>query len=433
LLEITKIEPDSIAVEIGIQVGDQIIKINSEEINDQVDFRFFAAEEEIELLIQRDNKQIIFDIEKEYNEDIGVELQEMKLKSCGNNCVFCFVYQNPKGMRKAMYFKDEDYRFSFLYGHYVTLTTVSDKELERIVKQQLSPLYISVHSTEEETRKLLLGIKRNDELIRKIEYLVEGGIELHTQIVLCPGINDEAIFDKTVNDLRGFYPGVKSIAVVPLGLTKHRDGLKQMRLHTEDELRNMIQYTNNIRKKNQNEIESPFIYLADEFFIKAKTSFPNSEYYEDFYQIENGVGEFRDLIDGFNEEFEWMPKIIDDPIKISWVTGELAADSLNRFIISKLNTIKNLQIDLIPIKNHFYGDNISVSGLLVGKDIYDQLKERNLGNIVFLPPRILNPDGLLLDDWTVEMLEEKLNICCHVYSEPISELIEILKNLKVSA
>ena len=162
--------PDGIAHELGIRSGDFVVKINSEIINDQLDYRFYSAEEYIELLIQRDDEQILFEIEKEFQEDIGIELQEMKMKSCGNNCVFCFVYQNPDGMRKALYFKDEDYRFSFLYGHYVTLTTVNQKELERIVKQQLSPLYISVHSTEEETRKLLLGIKKDDHLLEKIDF-----------------------------------------------------------------------------------------------------------------------------------------------------------------------------------------------------------------------------------------------------------------------
>lgn len=433
MLEITKVFPNTIAQELGILKGDVVLKINAEDINDQLDYRFFSAEESIELLIQREEEQLLFEIDKDFNEDIGLELQEMKMKACGNNCIFCFVYQNPKGMRKALYFKDEDYRFSFLYGHYVTLTTVNREDLERIVKQKLSPLYISVHSTEESTRKLLLGIKRDDHLLEKIEYLVEGGIELHTQIVLCPGINDGKIFDQTVEDLKRFYPGVKSIAIVPLGLTSHRDNLYQLRIHSKSELKKMIEYSKKVRQNMRDEIGSSFIYLADEFFIKADSPFPDADYYEDFYQIENGVGEFRQLIDHFDQNFKSMPKQISSPLTITWVTGELAADSLNKFIISKLNEIENVKINLFPIRNNFYGPDISVSGLLVGRDIYEQLEGKGLGDLILLPPRILNPDGLLLDDWTVKMLEDKLKVPCYVYSEFISDLINVITNLRMSA
>jgi putative radical SAM enzyme (TIGR03279 family) len=430
LLEIVEVYPNGIAQELGILSGDFIVKINSESVNDQLDYRFFSAEEYVELLIQRGNEQILFEIEKEYQEDIGVDLQEMKMKSCGNNCVFCFVYQNPDGMRKALYFKDEHYRFSFLYGHYVTLTTVNDSELERIVKQQLSPLYISVHSTEEETRKLLLGIKKDDHLLEKIDYLVKGGIELHTQIVLCPGINDADIFDRTVEDLKQFYPGIKSIAIVPVGLTKHRNDLFDLRLHTKDELMLMIDYTNKYRVKLAEQLGTSFIYLADEFYIKAGIPFPSANYYDDFYQIENGVGEFRDTIDNFEKYRSTIPKDAKNPVHISWITGTLAAENLNKHIISKLNTIKNLRIDLIPIINKFYGENITVSGLLTGQDIFEQLKDRTLGDIVFLPPKVLNVEGLFLDNWNVPMLEEKLNTKFYVYKDDIIEIIDIVNNIR---
>jgi putative radical SAM enzyme (TIGR03279 family) len=430
LLEIVEVFPDGIAHELGILPGDFIVKINSEEVSDQLDYRFFSSEEYIELLIQRGNEQFIFEIEKEFEEDIGIDLQEMKMKSCGNNCVFCFVYQNPDGMRKALYFKDEDYRFSFLYGHYVTLTTVNNAELERIVKQQLSPLYISVHSTEAETRKLLLGIKKDDQLLEKIDFLVKGGIELHTQIVLCPGINDGKIFDKTIEDLKQFYPGVKSIAVVPVGLTKHRNNLFDLRLHTKDELLYMIDYTNKYREKLAEQLGTSFIYLADEFYIKAGVSFPKSDYYDEFYQIENGVGEFRDTIDNFEKYRSTIPKDGKTPVHISWITGTLAAESLEKYIISKLNSIINLRIDLIPIINKFYGENITVSGLLTGQDIFEQLKERKLGDIVFLPPKVLNVEGLFLDNWNISMLEEKLNTKFYVYKDDIIEIVDIVNNIR---
>lgn len=430
MLEIVEVYPNGIAHELGIKPGDFIVKINSESVNDQLDYRFISAEEYIELLIQRGNEQMLFEIEKEFQEDIGIDLQEMKMKSCGNNCVFCFVYQNPDGMRKALYFKDEDYRFSFLYGHYVTLTTVNQAELERIVKQQLSPLYISVHSTEEETRKLLLGIKKDDELLEKIDFLVKGGIELHTQIVLCPGINDGEIFDKTVEDLKKFYPGVKSIAIVPVGLTRHRNNLFNLRLHTKNELLQMIDYTNEYRKKLAGQLGTSFIYLADEFYIKAGIQFPAAKYYDDFYQIENGVGEFRDLIDNFEKYHDDIPKETNYPTRINWVTGTLAAENLNKYIISRLNNIKNLSIETNPIINKFYGENITVSGLLTGQDIYEQLKDKELGDIVFLPPRILNVEGLFLDNWNVAMLEEKLKTRFYVYKESIGEIVDIINKIR---
>jgi putative radical SAM enzyme (TIGR03279 family) len=430
LLEITEVYPQSIAKDLGIQRGDLIVQINSENINDQLDYRFYSAEEYIELLIQRGNEQILFEIEKEYQEDIGIDLQEMKMKSCGNNCVFCFVYQNPAGMRKALYFKDEDYRFSFLYGHYVTLTTVNDSELQRIVNQQLSPLYISVHSTEEETRKLLLGIKRNDRLLEKIDFLVKGGIELHTQIVLCPGINDGKIFDKTVEDLKKFYPGVKSIAIVPVGLTRHRQNLFELRLHTKKELQEMIIYTDQLRKKLKKELGTSFVYLADEFFIKAGKTFPDAIYYDDFYQIENGVGEFRDLLDNFNNSYSKLPAKINIPTHVTWVTGTLAEASLRKNIIAKLNKIENLNINLIPVVNKFYGESITVSGLLTGQDIFEQLKDQDLGEIVFLPPKVLNVEGLFLDNWSVAMLEEKLATKFYVYKDDISEIIDVINTMR---
>ena len=193
MIEITQIHPGTIAQDLGLRTGDKVVRINDHPINDQIDFRYYAAEEAIDLLIQRGAEQFIFEIEKQIHEDIGIELEEMQMKSCGNACIFCFVFQNPKGMRKAMYFKDEDFRFSFLYGHYVTLTTVSDEELQRIVAQQLSPLYVSVHATEPQIRRLLLGIKREDNLLEKIDFLVKGGIELHAQIVLCPGKGERRI------------------------------------------------------------------------------------------------------------------------------------------------------------------------------------------------------------------------------------------------
>lgn len=427
MVKIQTVEPNGIAAQLGIQPGDELISINEKPVNDRLDYRYYIADENIELLIKRGDEQFLFEIEKDTDDNLGLEPEDMKLMSCGNNCVFCFVYQNPKGMRRSLYFKDEDYRYSFLYGHYVTMTTLRQADLNRIVEQHLSPLYISVHSTETETRKLLLGIKRDDHLLEKIRFLSEHGIELHAQIVLVPGINDGAIFDKTIHDLKAFFPAVRSVAVVPLGLTRHRDRLMKLRIHTRQELKDTIGYVDMLRTALRRELGDAFVYLADEFFIKADEPIPEASYYDEFYQIENGVGEFRAMIDEFEEALNQFPRQLPKPKRITWVTGRLAAGPLHRHIIKPLANIENLEIKLKPVENVFYGATIQISGLLVGQDIYDQLKGEDLGDAVLLPPRVLNDDELFLDDWTVPRLENELGVPCHVYKEPLSEMITIIE------
>ncbi len=429
MVKIIEIEPDSIAEDLGLRPGDSVKEINGNEITDRLDYRFYVSDETIDLRVQQAGQDIIYEIEKEADDQLGIKLEDMKLKACGNNCVFCFVYQNPKGMRKPLYFKDEDYRFSFMYGHYVTMTTLKEKELRRIVTQRLSPLYISVHATEEKVRRLLLGIRFDDHLLEKIEYLTSNGIELHAQIVLCPGFNDGAVFEKTVADLSVFYPQLRSVAVVPLGLTRYREGLMEMRMHTAEELRDELQHINSMRKELEQRLGDPFLYPADEFFIKAKQDLPPASFYRNFYQIENGVGEFRDMIDRFEQGRAQMRKSLDRPVRVSWVTGTLAHELLDRFIVEPLRQTENLSIDLFAVTNEFYGPSIEVSGLLVGQDIFERLKQENLGDLVLLPPRVLNEDGLFLDNWTVDQLQEKLNVACHVYSEPLTELPQIVEEL----
>ncbi len=429
MVKIINIESGSIAEELGLKPGFSLIKINGREINDRLDYRYYITDEKVELLVRREDEETLYEIEKDADDQLGITLEDMKLKSCGNNCVFCFVYQNPKGMRKPLYFKDEDYRFSFLYGHYVTMTTVKQKDLNRIVEQRLSPLYISVHATEEKVRKLLLGINFDDHLLEKIKFLTSYGIELHAQIVLCPEINDGPVFRKTVNDLKEFYPKVRSIAVVPLGLTRYRNNLMEMRMHSKQELGEALDTINMFREELRAELGDPFVYPADEFFIRAGRALPQADYYGAFYQIENGVGEFRDMIDAFETEKTELAGKLNKTADITWVSGELAAPLLDEYIIEPLRRMGNFNINLIPVKNEFYGPSIQVSGLLTAQDIFDQLKERSLGDMVFLPPRVLNEDGFFLDDWTVEKLEQKLGVICYVYTESFSALPQVIESL----
>jgi putative radical SAM enzyme (TIGR03279 family) len=429
MLNIVNIIPGSIAAELGVKSGDQLLRINKVEINDYIDYRYHGAGEHLEVIVKRGTETIIFDIEKEYDQDIGLEPESMKMTRCGNNCIFCFVHQNPKGLRPPLYFKDEDYRFSFLYGHYITLTRVNGPALRRIVEQNLSPLYVSVHATDCQVRRRLLGLKKDDSLLEKLTFLVKNNITVHCQIVVCPGINDGDVLDKTIADLANLHPGIGSIAIVPVGLTRHRKRLHPLRLLTKQEMLEMVFYVERQQTVYRKRFGCGFVYLSDEFFIQTGISLPETIYYDGFYQIENGVGEFREMIDTFKSSWTQMPKSLKNPIKITWVTGRLACEPLRKYIISQLNTIEQLTIQLRSIDNIFFGNSITVSGLLIGSDIYQQLKDNNLGDLALLPPRILNADGLMLDDWTLPMLQEKLGVPCYVYREPISDIVKVINNV----
>ncbi|MFQ5674492.1 MAG: DUF512 domain-containing protein, partial [bacterium] len=244
-MKIAGIQNNSTGHELGLQVGDRVVKINGHPVRDELDFRFLIAEEEIEMEVLRSDRKICYEIEKDFDDNLGLEFQEIEIRHCGNDCPFCFVDQNPAGMRKSLYFRDEDFRLSFLSGHYVTLTNLSKRDMDRIVWQRLSPLFVSVHATEPQIRKFLFGIEQDDRLMEKLEFLTKNGIEIHTQIVLCPGVNDEAVFKRTVWDLAKFLPNLRSVSVVPVGLTRHRDGLKKLDPVTNDYARKFLQIVDN--------------------------------------------------------------------------------------------------------------------------------------------------------------------------------------------
>jgi len=354
-------------------------------------------------------------------------LEDLELRSCGNACIFCFVFQNPKGLRKGLYFKDEDYRFSFLYGHYTTLTNATQEDLERIVEQRLSPLYISVHVTDPELRKLMLGIKFDDHLFEKINYLTANGIELNCQIVLCPELNDGAVLDKTIDDLKAYYPMIRSVAIVPVGLTQHRKNLYEIRPITHEYSLKTIAETDARRELLRKELGSSFVYLSDEFYIRTDMPLPDNDYYEGFYQLENGVGLTRDFMTRFAEELPSLKNPAGRPLTFSLVTGTLGAEVLKKYFMRDLNRLPDMYFKLHPVINKFYGPSITVSGLLVGEDIYDTLKNERTGDYIILPPSCLNDDGLFLDDWTPPQLEEKLGKKLIVFPGSFTELFELVK------
>ncbi|MCB0279265.1 MAG: DUF512 domain-containing protein, partial [Calditrichaeota bacterium] len=316
-MRIISIDKESIAEEIGILPEDRLISINGHKIEDKLDYQFYAADEELDIVIQRGDEQIEFEVERDFEDELGLNLEAMKFRICGNNCVFCFVYQNPDGMRPALYIKDEDYRLSFLYGNYTTLTNATKKHLNKIVEQHLSPQYVSVHATDHEVRKLLLGIKFDDHLLEKIQFLTENNIDIHGQIVLCPEINDGDILHKTITDLLHFFPYFRSLAIVPLGLTKYREGLMKLRAPDTDYSRRFISEIDSIRDRLIKSKNDPFVYLADEWYINAELPMPETDYYFENYQVENGVGLCREFINSIEEQSENFPIALKERKKLT--------------------------------------------------------------------------------------------------------------------
>ena len=429
-MKIVKIKENSLGEEIGLSAGDQLIKINGERVLDHLDYEFRIADENVilDFKINGELSQII--IEKDYDDDLGVEFEEMKIRKCGNDCVFCFVDQNPENMRDGIYFRDGDYRMSYLYGHYITMTNMSKKELKRIVDQKLSPLYISVHATDVDLRKKLLLYKwgKDDFLLKKVKYLIDNGIELHGQIVLIPNMNDGNYLIQTASDIYKFFPHFKTLSIVPVGLTRHREGLPELSYVNKNYAKKIFDIYPELNDRFPGE-KSPFILLSDEWYILAEKPFPSKEYYGEYDLIENGVGQFRDFIDRFNDEFPEFPEKVKKPTKVSIVTSTLVYDIFVKLVKPVLDKIKNLEVNFYKIENNFFGDSVTVAGLLTGKDIISQLEGVDLGDSVWTTYRILNDDQTLtLDDMTVEQISEKLNTTFKISkNDSIKEIIDYIQ------
>ena len=431
-MKIIKIKENSLAKEIGLSVGDRLLKINGKPVIDHLDYEFRITNENVTLDFQMAGKLNQIIVDKDYDDDLGVEFEEMKIRKCGNDCVFCFVDQNPENMREGIYFRDGDYRMSYLYGHYITMTNMSKKELKRIVEQKLSPLYISVHATDVLLRKELLLYKwgKNDFLLKKIQYLIENGIELHGQIVLIPNKNDGEQLFKTASDLYQYYPNFKSLSIVPVGLTRHREGLPQLEYVTKNYAHTLFKEYPKLKNLFPGS-KSPFVLLADEWYILANKPFPLKKHYGDYDLVENGVGQFRDFLDRFNIEKKQFPKSLPVKNKISIVTSVLAYDIFIDVIKPALEKIKNLEVNFFKITNNFFGDSVTVAGLLTGKDIIEQLKDKDLGSSVWATHRILNDEQTLtLDDMTLDQISEKLGSELKISNDSIHEIIKEVSNEK---
>ncbi|MDP6133759.1 MAG: DUF512 domain-containing protein [Candidatus Marinimicrobia bacterium] len=408
-MKIIKVFPDSLGETIGIQPGDRLLKINGKRVQDEIDYQFRMTEEVLTLDFEISGRMEKIEIEKEYDDDLGVEFEEMKIRSCANNCVFCFVDQNPPEMRKGMYFRDGDYRMSYLHGHYITMTNMGQNELNRVVEQRLSPLYISVHVTDIEQRQKLFLYKKDDGLLAKLEYLTNNGIELHTQIVLMPDLNDGEFLNKTLEDLYHYYPSVKSCTIVPVGLTGHRKGLMEIKSADKKYAENLLNGITRMRDKFSGK-KSPFVLYSDEWFILAEQPFPPLSDYGELDLAENGVGQVRQFLTLFEEESANFPRALAFETNITLATGTLVYETFQKEVIPILNQIDNLTVTLLPIINKFYGESVTVTGLLTGTDIITQLASKNLGDAVWMSHRIINDEGTLtLDNLTLDDISNAID------------------------
>ncbi|MBN1154096.1 DUF512 domain-containing protein [candidate division KSB1 bacterium] len=423
---ISKVNKSGIGHEIGLLPGDHLIGINNFPINDIIDYRYHIADEFIELRVERSGELFTVELEKDPDEELGLEFEPVKYRHCGNKCIFCFIDQNPDNLRANLYFKDEDFRLSFLHGNYVTLSNTSRKDLERIVQQRLSPLYVSVHTTDSRLRSVMLGRNSDDALLEKLTFLTRNNIEIHTQVVLCPGINDGNRLIDTVERLSRLQPGVQSVAIVPVGLTKYRENLPLISPVTEDLALQTIDTIEALAGKYKGMWDSHFVYLADEFYIKAAQPLPASSRYDEFPQYENGVGMMRYFLDNFAEQARQFPRKIRQRSNINIVTAALAQTYIENNILSVLNKIENLAASLTVVKNKFYGDNITVTGLMAGQDICTSCSTLSNIDMYILPKNCLNGDGLTIDDWTVDDLTDRLSTHVEVIDMDFRRLLRKL-------
>lgn len=403
-MTITKIYKDSLAEELELQVGDKILKINNQPPKDLIDLSFLLADEEIEMLIEHSNgEREIIAFEKDIDEEIGAEFDSAvdKIKTCKNHCVFCFVDMIAPNMRKTLNIKDDDYRLSFLYGNFITLTNLTDADFNRIKNFHLSPLYVSVHSMNGEVRAKMLRTPLAAKIQTHLDKLQSCGVEYHTQIVLCPNLNDGAELDYTISEILKRRPFAQSLAIVPVGITKHRRDKFPLTQFDSEGAAKVIEQVEKFQKQARADSGKTFIYLGDEFYFLAGKKIPPAEYYDDFPQIENGIGMTRNFIDEFHDE-----KVISTNKKISIdvVSGTSIAVVLKSLAEEEMRRNKNLDVRILPVVNEFFGNRINVSGLLTGGDIINTLKKnsRNCDKILIPKTALRSGTEIFLDDVTVD-------------------------------
>ena len=399
----------------GIKSGDYLVRINGKDINDVLDYRYYLAEPRVKLLIHRGPDLFDVTIRKPRYDDIGLDFETFLMddkRACRNKCIFCFIDQLPPGMRETLYFKDDDSRLSFLMGNYITLTNMDEHDISRIIEMKMSPINISVHTTNPALRCQMLNNRFAGSCYDTMKRFAEAGIEMHAQIVLCRGVNDGAELMRTMRDLAALYPAVSSVSVVPAGITKYRENLYPLTPFSKEECRTVIAQVEGFAEECRQTYGSRLFFCADELYVKCGAKFPSGDAYEGYPQIENGVGMIRSMADEFTEAIKHTEEL--DPHRprfCSVATGVAAFPFIQLMVEEMKRRCYNLNCEVYEIQNDFFGENITVSGLLTGKDLYRQLRGKDLGKVLFLPSSMLRHEkDRFLDDTTPIWLENKLNV-----------------------
>ncbi len=425
--QIKSVAPGSIGEELGLEPGDKLLEINKETIEDVLDYRYYIQNEEISMVVEKkDGTQEEWEFDKEYYEDLGIEFENglmSEYRSCTNQCIFCFIDQMPPGMRDTLYFKDDDARLSFLQGNYITLTNMKKKDLDRVIKYRLSPINISVQATNPEVRKMMLHNRFAGEVMDKMRLLKEAGIEMNGQIVLCKDVNDGKELERSLRDLMSLYPQMQSVSVVPVGLSKYRDGLYPLKPIEKADACAALEIIEAVQAEMFSKFGTHFVHASDEFYLLAERELPEEDCYDGYVQLENGVGMLRLLL----EETAWALDEIegdDRTHRISLATGKLAAPYLRRIADSVEAKFLGIKIMIYPIVNHFFGEQITVSGLITGQDLKAQLAGKELGEKLLLPANMFRSgEEVFLDDVTREELENTLQVPVNIVKSDGQDLI----------
>ncbi len=417
MVKITGVEKGSRAERRGVLAGDVLVSINDNEINDVLDYGFYLSEDVVKLSLLRDDSPVLVTIKKKQYDDIGLLFETPlmdKKQTCKNKCIFCFIDQNPEGMRDTIYFKDDDSRLSFIHGNYITLTNLTERDVARIIKMRFSPIRVSIHTTNPELRVKMMKNKHSGEVLSYLDDFVSAGLSLCGQIVLCKGINDGDELLRTMRDLEKYFPSLGSVSIVPAGLTKYRDGLYPLSDFTKEEAGEVIDLIDSVAEKHFEKEGSRLFFAADELYLKAGRALPPDEYYEDYPQIENGVGMLRSIITEFNialDDVEEYAERLTEPRRVAIATGYASYNTILNFSNLIKSKTDKIQIDVYPIKNIFFGESITVSGLLTGRDICDQLEGRLDHDELLLPSSALrHPEMDFLCGMTLEEVGKRLGV-----------------------
>ncbi len=415
---VASVEPGSIGEDLGFEPGDQLLSINGVRPRDLIDYRYLIVEEELHLEIRDAAGELHqVDLEKDEDDGLGLVFTEALfdgLRQCSNACAFCFIDQQPPGHRSSLYLKDDDYRLSFLYGSYLTLTNLSESDWQRIEQQRLSPLFVSVHATDPELRSNLLQNPRAGQLMQQLTWFAERDLQIHAQVVVCPDQNDGAALLRTIQDLAQFaggqWPAVLSVAVVPVGLTRFRPSSDGLRAVSPGDARQVIAAVEPLQKEFQAKIDSSFVWLSDEWYLMAGLSLPSRASYEDFPQQENGVGSIRAFLASLDEATTNLPLSVEKPVRSSWVVGRLVETALEP-VLKRLNAVEGVQLNLHGLPSPYWGQDQVVTGLLTGQDLLDGLIDQDLGDQLLLPSVMLRQgDPVFLDDMTLNQIRQILPV-----------------------